>query len=160
MRRLIPSSMRQSILCAYRKVTAVDGQNGKMVTKIASCPAAPKKFNTRKAHHHQLSLQKAGKMLRNMRSTKHTQSAQSQFQGVGVRGSEQEPTPYLQYAEHFSDSFHNVLGIQVFRSEEHTSELQSRENLVCRLLLEKKKKTGKREIILKTQLPDMMSNKD
>src|SRR5690606_41437598 len=27
-----------------------------------------------------------------------------------------------------------------FRSEEHTSELQSRENLVCRLLLEKKKK--------------------
>src|SRR5436309_15702126 len=26
-----------------------------------------------------------------------------------------------------------------FRSEEHTSELQSRENLVCRLLLEKKK---------------------
>src|SRR5690606_41847645 len=28
----------------------------------------------------------------------------------------------------------------VARSEEHTSELQSRENLVCRLLLEKKKK--------------------
>src|SRR5690606_24996546 len=28
------------------------------------------------------------------------------------------------------------------RSEEHTSELQSRENLVCRLLLEKKKKVG------------------
>src|SRR5690606_41598305 len=27
------------------------------------------------------------------------------------------------------------------RSEEHTSELQSRENLVCRLLLEKKKQT-------------------
>src|SRR5436309_9347542 len=26
------------------------------------------------------------------------------------------------------------------RSEEHTSELQSRENIVCRLLLEKKKK--------------------
>src|SRR5690606_40494122 len=26
----------------------------------------------------------------------------------------------------------------VYRSEEHTSELQSRENLVCRLLLEKK----------------------
>src|SRR5690606_19626615 len=28
---------------------------------------------------------------------------------------------------------------QLLRSEEHTSELQSRENLVCRLLLEKKK---------------------
>src|SRR2546428_5133708 len=30
------------------------------------------------------------------------------------------------------------------RSEEHTSELQSRSDLVCRLLLEKKKKTKKR----------------
>src|SRR5690606_40975065 len=29
---------------------------------------------------------------------------------------------------------------QALRSEEHTSELQSRENLVCRLLLEKKNK--------------------
>src|SRR5690606_41537472 len=29
------------------------------------------------------------------------------------------------------------------RSEEHTSELQSRENLVCRLLLEKKKQNKK-----------------
>src|SRR5690606_40703981 len=28
---------------------------------------------------------------------------------------------------------------EIYRSEEHTSELQSRENLVCRLLLEKKK---------------------
>src|SRR5690606_41034455 len=31
------------------------------------------------------------------------------------------------------------------RSEEHTSELQSRENLVCRLLLEKKKKNTKKK---------------
>src|SRR6266700_8203046 len=31
------------------------------------------------------------------------------------------------------------------RSEEHTSELQSRENLVCRLVLEKKKKKEKIE---------------
>src|SRR2546427_9435532 len=31
-----------------------------------------------------------------------------------------------------------------FRSEEHTSELQSQSNLVCRLLLEKKKKKQKR----------------
>src|SRR5690606_40094386 len=31
------------------------------------------------------------------------------------------------------------------RSEEHTSELQSRENLVCRLLLEKKKSTNEKE---------------
>src|SRR5690606_39452061 len=32
------------------------------------------------------------------------------------------------------------LVLDIWRSEEHTSELQSRENLVCRLLLEKKKK--------------------
>src|SRR2546430_8455296 len=31
---------------------------------------------------------------------------------------------------------------QATRSEEHTSELQSQSNLVCRLLLEKKKKTS------------------
>src|SRR3989442_5381622 len=30
--------------------------------------------------------------------------------------------------------------VRIFRSEEHTSELQSRPHLVCRLLLEKKKK--------------------
>src|SRR5260370_10990618 len=33
------------------------------------------------------------------------------------------------------------------RSEEHTSELQSHLNLVCRLLLEKKKKTTHRHVI-------------
>src|SRR2546427_11362244 len=32
-------------------------------------------------------------------------------------------------------------GVEEHRSEEHTSELQSQSNLVCRLLLEKKKKT-------------------
>src|SRR5579883_3280905 len=35
------------------------------------------------------------------------------------------------------------------RSEEHTSELQSRENLVCRLLLEKKKKKKKPILLIK-----------
>src|SRR2546430_11389351 len=34
------------------------------------------------------------------------------------------------------------LGCRFQRSEEHTSELQSQSNLVCRLLLEKKKKTA------------------
>ena len=39
-----------------------------------------------------------------------------------------------------------MLGYENFlRSEEHTSELQSRTNLVCRLLLEKKKKTTDRK---------------
>src|SRR5690606_39732898 len=35
-----------------------------------------------------------------------------------------------------------IEGMIYKRSEEHTSELQSRENLVCRLLLEKKKSVG------------------
>src|SRR5688572_31393468 len=33
------------------------------------------------------------------------------------------------------------VGLKAARSEEHTSELQSQSNLVCRLLLEKKKKS-------------------
>src|SRR5690606_41313948 len=38
-----------------------------------------------------------------------------------------------------SPSFRSTPPCPLSRSEEHTSELQSRENLVCRLLLEKKK---------------------
>src|SRR2546430_6283977 len=41
------------------------------------------------------------------------------------------------------------------RSEEHTSELQSQSNLVCRLLLEKKKKTSHlTHILLKPEHPE------
>src|SRR5690625_6933201 len=39
------------------------------------------------------------------------------------------------------DGLDRSLDLQVHRSEEHTSELQSRGHLVCRLLLEKKKQT-------------------
>src|SRR5207302_9087715 len=42
-------------------------------------------------------------------------------------------------------------GHRAARSEEHTSELQSRENLVCRLLLEKKKKKKNNKIEEKTK---------
>src|SRR2546427_12429230 len=49
-------------------------------------------------------------------------SAQAVVQRQQVRGSEREQPD------------------EVARSEEHTSELQSQSNLVCRLLLEKKKK--------------------
>src|SRR3712207_9405466 len=38
------------------------------------------------------------------------------------------------------EPFHTLLEWEPPRSEEHTSELQSRQYLVCRLLLEKKKK--------------------
>src|SRR5947209_10571392 len=43
-----------------------------------------------------------------------------------------------------------VLGHEPQRSEEHTSELQSRQYLVCRLLLEKKKNTASTAIEAKT----------
>src|SRR2546430_3416447 len=39
---------------------------------------------------------------------------------------------------------HRIARAQLERSEEHTSELQSQSNLVCRLLLEKKKKMNGR----------------
>src|SRR5258707_11390993 len=50
-----------------------------------------------------------------------------------------------------SSSFSGASAPEARRSEEHTSELQSRQYLVCRLLLEKKKKKKKdRSSILKT----------
>src|SRR6266511_3095506 len=42
------------------------------------------------------------------------------------------------------------------RSEEHTSELQSRENLVCRLLLEKKKQTQIVDVCHPIQWPPLI----
>src|SRR2546421_2323277 len=54
-------------------------------------------------------------------------------------------------ADHARESFWEELhlegrhgGLEAGRSEEHTSELQSRSDLVCRLLLEKKKKEKER----------------
>src|SRR5690349_23142759 len=43
--------------------------------------------------------------------------------------------------------------ISTTRSEEHTSELQSRRDLVCRLLLEKKKKKKKQRNEYKNKIP-------
>src|SRR5438477_4483370 len=48
-------------------------------------------------------------------------------------------------AQHQAEALHlqprvGIVGEDATRSEEHTSELQSHVNLVCRLLLEKKKK--------------------
>src|SRR5690606_40048916 len=60
----------------------------------------------------------------------------------GLRRHLQEDEPGLAIAPGF-DLLETVgdRELRRFRSEEHTSELQSRENLVCRLLLEKKKIT-------------------
>ena len=73
-----------------------------------------------------------------------------------------EEVHYARYFAKFGDSMGDILKNMLtnpgllfrelitipstnFRSEEHTSELQSRRNLVCRLLLEKKKKTKKKK---------------
>src|SRR3712207_8948318 len=51
---------------------------------------------------------------------------------VALRGSQQRSTAHK--------TGRRTTYIDQYRSEEHTSELQSRQYLVCRLLLEKKKK--------------------
>src|SRR5690606_41683886 len=51
-----------------------------------------------------------------------------------------EPLVQAHFVRDREDWITYALGGTTPRSEEHTSELQSRENLVCRLLLEKKKK--------------------
>src|SRR5260370_21184531 len=75
-------------------------------------------------------LKRVGKQ---MREIKHAQGAEIMIKGEGgvgflviLEGEAEVATP---------DGRHRK------RSEEHTSELQSHLNLVCRLLLEKKKKT-------------------
>src|SRR2546430_12276540 len=56
---------------------------------------------------------------------------------LGTRGA----CPSDEIGDSRSSSFRcNMTRISKWRSEEHTSELQSQSNLVCRLLLEKKKK--------------------
>src|SRR4051812_49789420 len=49
----------------------------------------------------------------------------------------------LPYYGVFDNLAYQINGSTVTRSEEHTSELQSHVNIVCRLLLEKKKKEKK-----------------
>src|SRR5206468_5248048 len=46
------------------------------------------------------------------------------------------------------------------RSEEHTSELQSRSDLVCRLLLEKKKKTLHKQPVISIQSQQMVQKRN
>src|SRR2546427_8441069 len=55
---------------------------------------------------------------------------------------------YEVHHEHEYNAIRNacaLIDITPLRSEEHTSELQSQSNLVCRLLLEKKKPTQRTE---------------
>src|SRR5260370_3343709 len=56
-----------------------------------------------------------------------------------------------------SSGWDSVLASISIRSEEHTSELQSHLNLVCRLLLEKKKPYPRSNSVLRLQLIERTS---
>src|SRR5688572_32435424 len=70
-----------------------------------------------------------------------------------LRASHEQPRDYVaiglfnarQSLDHAAqrNALFELTQIRIVRSEEHTSELQSQSNLVCRLLLEKKKTTYK-----------------
>src|SRR5690554_7784996 len=63
-----------------------------------------------------------------------------------LNGSSEDAALLLQYLEENGDIVNHPSApffIDAPRSEEHTSELQSRPHLVCRLLLEKKKKASR-----------------
>src|SRR5688572_32509717 len=62
-----------------------------------------------------------------------------------------QSTAYLAKVERLGTGFRWCEG--PVRSEEHTSELQSQSNLVCRLLLEKKKKNKRVQPHSETSLP-------
>src|SRR3712207_8252748 len=81
-------------------------------------------------------------------------SGYARFQGVGAGGRAEGPAPHGRYAllvRRLRRAGHAAVARSdregdgdaedrlAARSEEHTSELQSRQYLVCRLLLEKKK---------------------
>src|SRR2546426_10736970 len=52
----------------------------------------------------------------------------------------EDQVPHVELTREICRRFNSYYGFRIRRSEEHTSELQSPCNLVCRLLLEKKKK--------------------
>src|SRR5438445_12662704 len=61
------------------------------------------------------------------------------FRNYFARNPDDEVCARYHVPELFATEREQLLGV---RSEEHTSELQSRQYLVCRLLLEKKKKVS------------------
>src|SRR5256885_2959041 len=66
----------------------------------------------------------------------HRSSVRAGHGMIGLRQLRQKPLHFVRFQRHVD------LDGGVARSEEHTSELQSPCNLVCRLLLEKKKKSN------------------
>src|SRR5688572_31512456 len=83
-----------------------------------------------------LSLHDALPICRAVGSSKGTDALQSTYGDSWVY----EATTDI-FSDRDRDGYFSYLRVQFdARSEEHTSELQSQSNLVCRLLLEKKKK--------------------
>src|SRR5690606_12294791 len=84
-----------------------------------------------------------GRLGRDFLSLVHEAEAEGTVQDIQA-WVEPQPKSLLQYVQQdileLNDRQQGAFTAQ--RSEEHTSELQSRENLVCRLLLEKKKLAG------------------
>src|SRR5688572_31842035 len=89
-------------------------------------------------HHHTLALHDALPILerttRSIRDTSVSNWLPREFSASAGRITAVEP----RCADYYSPD----PGLTETRSEEHTSELQSQSNLVCRLLLEKKKQDG------------------
>src|SRR2546430_3847919 len=69
------------------------------------------------------------------------------FRSVILCHISQHSKPASQASQHSVDDKPQSEGLLRRRSEEHTSELQSQSNLVCRLLLEKKKRRYYRGLI-------------
>src|SRR2546427_3934191 len=65
------------------------------------------------------------------------------FRSVRVR---REYSRSIESSRFVTVAFPARMSMRTSRSEEHTSELQSQSNLVCRLLLEKKKKKSETEV--------------
>src|SRR5258708_27246722 len=68
------------------------------------------------------------------------------FRSLKIVAASTHPISRWQDQKIFDDERYELLvqELQTVRSEEHTSELQSPDHLVCRLLLEKKKSTTNR----------------
>src|SRR2546429_6974985 len=73
-------------------------------------------------------------LFRSLKETEHVSRAEGYLHGVVI------PPRRVERRSSHRQSTHSGV-----RSEEHTSELQSRLHLVCRLLLEKKKKQIKKD---------------
>ena len=77
----------------------------------------------------------------------HTDGLADFADGLMTRGTKEQKRKAM---KDLSTGSAGIVSVVLYRSEEHTSELQSLVNLVCRLLLEKKNKTKKNKTI--TQL--------